>query len=240
MDETTSQKKRYHLLDFLRGVCILLVVWYHALYNLSEVFGQNYGFFGSVWLELFRVSFVSVLVLISGISCSLSRSNLKRGIKTLLSGLLVSAVTYIFMPSELILFGVLHFFGVAMLLFAPLKKPVEKLPAFLVCGVSILLFAITYHIYYADIELPKSFLLFILGFNTGFSSADYYPLIPWFFLFLSGAALGRFFARGKVPKLFEANPIKPITFIGRHTLLIYLIHQPLLYGIMYLYFYLIK
>lgn len=231
-----TEKKRYHLLDFIRGICILLVVWYHALYNLSEVFGQKYEFFGSLWLELFRISFVSALILISGISCSLSRSNLKRGVKTLLCGLLITAVTLVFMPSQRILFGILHFFGLSMLLFALLRKPIEKLPAIPLSVISLAAFVLTYRIYYLDAELPYSFLLFILGFNTNFFSADYYPIIPWFFLFLSGAALGIYFKEGRVPKIFEANPIKPISFIGRHTLFIYLIHQTLLYGGMYLWF----
>ena len=38
-------KQRYHLLDMLRGICIILVVWYHILYNLSEIFGGEYAFF---------------------------------------------------------------------------------------------------------------------------------------------------------------------------------------------------
>jgi uncharacterized membrane protein len=232
-----NDRKRYHLLDFLRGICIILVVGYHALYDISVVFGQRLPFFGTDGMEVFRVSFVGVLVLLSGISCSLSRSNLKRGIKTLLCGLLISAVTLIFMPSERILFGVLHFFGVAMILFAPLKGVVEKIPAFLGAGISLMLFLLTYHIYsYADFEFPRSFLLFILGFDTGFYSADYYPLIPWFFLFLTGGFLGRFFADGRAPRFFEANPIKPLAFIGRHTLFIYLIHQPILYGFFFVWF----
>ena len=235
-----NDRKRYHLLDFLRGICIILVVGYHALYDISVVFGQRLPFFGTDGMEVFRVSFVGVLVLLSGISCSLSRSNLKRGIKTLLCGLLITAVTLIFMPSERILFGILHFFGVAMLLFALLKKPIEKLPSIPVSTISFLLFAATYHLPQMNLPLPKSFWLFILGLNNDFFSADYYPIIPWFFLFLSGAALGRYFKEGRAPKIFEANPFRPLSFIGRHTLLIYLIHQPLLYGGMYLWFTFIK
>lgn len=232
-----NDRKRYHLLDMLRGICIILVVGYHALYNVSVVFGQRLPFFATDGMEVFRVSFVGVLVLLSGISCSLSRSNLKRGIKTLLCGLLISAVTILIMPSQRILFGVLHFFGVAMIIYAPLKDLVERMPAFLGAGVSMVVFLLTYHIYsYADFELPRSFVLFILGFNTGFYSADYYPLIPWFFLFLAGGFLGRFFVQGTVPRFFEANPVKPLSFIGRHTLIIYLAHQPILYGLALLWF----
>ena len=89
-----------------------------------------------------------------------------------------------------------------MLLFALLRKPIEKLPAIPLSVISLAAFVLTYRIYYLDAELPHSFLLFILGFNTNFFSADYYPIIPWFFLFLSGAALGRYFKEGRVPKIF--------------------------------------
>ena len=61
-------KQRYHLLDTLRGACIILVVWYHVLYNLSEIFGGNYDFFTSNGMNNFRDGFVGVLMVLAGIS----------------------------------------------------------------------------------------------------------------------------------------------------------------------------
>ncbi len=229
-------KKRYHLLDSLRGVCIILVVLYHALYNLSEIFGGRYSFFRSDGMNLFRNCFVAVLIILSGISCSLSRSNLKRGLKTLAFGLIISAVTYFFMPQEFISFGILHFFGVAMLIFSASYKIINKIPVWLGAPICFALYFLTQNLYYLSAPLPKSFLLYILGFNTGFYSADYYPLLPWIFLFFIGCLLGRYFKDGRVPDIFCSNPIKPLSFIGRHTMIIYLAHQPIIYGAMWLWF----
>lgn len=235
-----EEKKRYHLLDIVRGICIILVVLYHALYNLSEVFGGHYAFFRSHGMNLFRDCFVGVLMIISGISCSLSKSNLKRGIKTLLCALLVTLVTAVAMPDELIIFGILHFFGISMLIYALVGRFFEKIPLVLGTALSFLGYFLTSNLYFAATNLPKSFLLYALGFNTGFSSADYYPLLPWIFLFFAGGFLGRLFKEDRVPKFFEKNLIPPLAFIGRHTLIIYLAHQPLIFGGMWLWFNYVK
>lgn len=230
------EKKRYHLLDLLRGICILLVVGYHSLYNLSEIFGGEYAFFRHPGMDLFRDCFVGVLIALAGISCSLTRSNLRRGIKTLLWGLVITAVTALIMPGQRILFGILHFFGCAMLLWALLGRYLEKLPMWPGAAVCLLLFFAGQGLYAASAGWFESFPFYVLGFCTGHWSADYYPLIPWLFLFLAGGFLGRMFRAGTVPAFFEKDPVPPLSWLGRHTLAIYIIHQPVIYGVMYLIF----
>ncbi len=244
-------KERWHLLDNLRGVCIILVVLYHVLYNLSDVFGGNYAFFTSNGMNNFRDGFVSVLVALSGISCSLSRSNLKRGIKTLLCGLLITVVMAIFMPDSLIVFGILHFLGVAMLIYALFGKFIAKIPAFIGVPIFLLLFFFTKNLMYGKLglfglfevvltEVPQNIVLFILGFDVNIFSADYYPLMPWLFMFLAGVLVGKYFKNGTAPQFFKKNLCPPLSFLGRHTLIIYLLHQPLIYGVMYLLFVVFK
>ena len=66
-----------------------------------------------------------------------------------------------------------------------------------------------------------------------FFSSDYFPLLPWFFLFAAGYFLWRLFAeKGPSPALARSLTfgIAPLSFLGRHSLIIYLLHQPLLYG----------
>lgn len=235
----TLKKDRYHLLDMFRGICIILVVIYHAMYNLTAIFSVDVWLFGTVVMDSLRIFFVVCLALISGISCSLTRSNAKRGVKTLAAGLLVTAVTYFAIPDQLIIFGILHFFGVAMLLYAAIGRFLKKIPMFVGAAVSVVLFAISFQVYSVEIYTNSEILniiLSIIGFNTGVISADYYPILPWIFIFLAGSFLGRPFKKGTAPKFFRANPVKALSFIGRHTLLVYLIHQPLIYGGMYLWF----
>ncbi len=246
-----TNKERWHLLDTLRGICIILVVLYHVLYNLSEVFGGNYVFFSSYGMNTFRDCFVSVLIALSGISCSLSKSNFKRGIKTLLCGLLITAVMALFMPDSIIIFGILHFFGVAMLIFALVGKFITKIPAAVGVPLFLLLFFFTKKLMYGKLglfglwelglpEVPQNLLMFILGFDVSIFSADYYPLMPWIFMFFAGALLGKYFKNGTAPAIFKKNFCPPLSFIGRHTLIIYLAHQPVIYGAMYLFFEVLK
>ena len=70
----TRRKDRYHLLDMLRGICIILVVIYHAMYNLTAIFSVDLRLFGTVVMDSFRMCFVVCLVIISGISCSLNQT----------------------------------------------------------------------------------------------------------------------------------------------------------------------
>jgi len=177
------EKIRYHLLDHFRGLCIIGVVIYHIIYDLSEIFGGNYDFMYGVAMECFRIGMVTLLIILSGISCSFSRSNLKRGIKTLLCALLITVVTAIVLPQELIIFGILHFFACAMLLYALIGRFLAKIPTWIGVGGCMLLYFFTVNIGQISADLPHSFLLYAVGFPTGFHSADYYPLLPWLFLF---------------------------------------------------------
>lgn len=240
-------KPRYYLLDTIRGICIILVVLYHLLYDLSEVFGGHYSFFKSNGMNIFRDGFVGVLIFLAGISCNLTRSNLKRGVKTFLCGMLISLVMLIAMPQSKVVFGILHFLGVGMMLYGILERVFAKLPVSVGFLGFFLLFMLTLGVHDGYFgwpgifvlefsKVPKNIILFILGFKTGHGSGDYWPIIPWLFLFLSGTYLGRYFKEGNVPVWFTKNPVPPLSFIGRKTLIIYLLHQPIIYGILWLIF----
>ena len=80
-------------------------------------------------------------------------------------------------------------------------------------------------------------LLFPLGFSCpGISSADYYPLMPWGFLFLAGAFLGRYVKAGVLPELCYRRHLPVLGWLGRHTMAIYLVHQPVIFGVLTLLF----
>lgn len=240
---------RVYLLDELRGFLILFVVWYHFMFDLN-LFGINIDWFFSPAMNNLRNFFVALLVMISGVSSHFSRNNLRRGVRTLLLAMALTVVTAVFMPSELILFGILHFFGAAMLLYALLKKPLSKIPPVWGFVGSILLFCVTFDVYYGflgiaglgwTVTLP-AFLydqpwLFPLGFRSaGLVSADYYPLIPWFFLFVSGGFCGDAVKSGRFPAFFYRSHSRVLAAIGRNTMPIYMLHQPIIYGVMYLAF----
>ena len=61
---------------------------------------------------------------------------------------------------------------------------------------------------------------------------DFFPIFPWLFVFLAGAFLGRYVKEGRFPPFLYKTHIRALAFVGRHSLLIYLAHQPLLFGIL--------
>ena len=243
-----SRGSRIHLLDEIRGISIILMVIFHALYTMAFMF--NFSFASELYYFFLPISiwFAALFVLISGISCRLSHSNLKRGGKLLAISIGLTAVTW-FLDAKLgfsntvIWFGILHLLSLSMLIYGLLSKWLDKIHPIISTVIFGLLFAITMHIddgYLAFgqyvFKVPEVLrnckYLFPIGIvSPDFYSADYYPLFPWLFLFLIGASIGRWFKGGKLPEFFYNEHIRPVAYCGRHTLIIYLAHQPLIYGI---------
>jgi uncharacterized membrane protein len=250
-----SHARRIIFIDELRGLCILLMVAYHGAYNLVYIFGLNIPIFHAPLLQNFAQPFVAgVFVAISGIVSRYSKSNIKRGMLVLGCGLAITAATYFFMPDMLILFGILHLLGVCMILFGILsygrdtKIRPDHLPAFSGVVILSLLFALTYgvprgYLGFRDtaffFRLPEwlysEIWLSPLGFlNRGFITVDYFPIIPWVFLFFAGTYLGAQFHAGGAPEFFYRSRSRFLSATGKHTLIIYLLHQPVIYGVMLL------
>lgn len=239
-------KSRIHLLDELRGLCVVLMIFYHAFYTFGYIFSfspakQLMRFFSPV-----EPLFAGIFVLLCGFACRLSRNNFKRGGLLALVAVGMSAVLFLFMPDQMIWFGILHCLAVCILLFAAMRKLLDKIPPLVGVIVSAVLFLLTWHVpfyegRYFGIEpffawhYPIRWILneWLIPFGIGRTlSSDLFPLLPWFFCFLAGTFLGRW--QQKLPAFTKKRHCPPLAFIGRHSLLIYLAHQPLLYGIAWL------
>lgn len=245
MNETAMPRRRVEILDELRGLIVLLMIFYHAIYDLVFVFrAVDPALFQSRFMRWLQLFVACGFIVIAGIMCRYSRNNLRRGAKTFLAGMLVTAVTAAVIPSQLILFGILHFLGICMMLY-PLAEPVVRrlhpIAGILAC---LALFAFTNNIGSGRlgfgsltlVRLPQSLyelgFLFPLGIHPRFfSSADYYPLLPWIFIFGLGCFLGGYFYNGEAPDFCYRPHCPPLALVGRHALLIYLLHQPVAYGI---------
>lgn len=237
-------KQRVWLIDEIRGLAILLMVVYHFFFDIVVLYGVDIPAFYSPAMNIIRDLFAGLFIFISGTACRFSRSNLKRGVQCFAFGMIMTYVTAIVMPSETILFGILHLLGVCMLLFAFTERFLDKVPLWAGIGACILLFAVTcgmkngYFGIAGLFELPhpeallESGLFFPFGIiGKGFASADYFPLFPWLFVFLAGTFFGVPVKAGKMPPFFYKKHLPPLAFVGRHTLWIYLLHQPVLMGI---------
>jgi len=233
MTPETTPRPRYALLDELRGLAIILMVIYHALYLLAFVFGSGAGrtlfdFMGPV-----QPFIAGTFILLCGVCCRFSRSNWKRGLRTAGAAALVTLATLamtLFGVNEVIWFGVLHFLACAMLLFPLVQKPLDKLSPL----PQAVVFTACFFAWRFMPRLPWTdfFPLYALGFPSyTLRSADYFPLLPWIFLFLAGTAMGIYAKQGRFPGWMETSRVPPLGWLGRHSLLVYLLHQPVLFGV---------
>lgn len=241
-------RKRYYLLDILRGFTLLHMIAYHAIWDLVNLNGMDWKWFhtlpGDIWQKYISWSFI----LLSGFCISLGKNTLKRGISLILFSTVISAVTLIFMPDDRILFGVLTLIGSCTLLMLPAQKILKKCMAPAGLTVCFLLFLLTQNINqgflgFAEwnfIKLPETWYVNMfttyLGFTTpDFYSSDYFSLFPWLFLFLTGYFLYRIFEENHLLVFLQRMRNRPLEWLGRHSLLLYLIHQPVIYLILRLF-----
>lgn len=232
--------KRVGFIDEVRGFAILCMVVYHAMYDLNFIYNIPVPIFFDSWFYFIRDIFAGLFIFISGVACQFSHNNIKRGIQCFFFGMLITFVTG-YKSNFPIIFGILHFLGISMILYGLFEKVFEKIPTFIGILVSVFIFIITYNIIYRTIGIPgilsirlpdwlySSNVMFPFGFVPyGFSSSDFFPLFPWFFLFLTGTFFGVYVKMGALPRFFYKTRIPALAFIGRYTIWVYLLHQPVL------------
>lgn len=240
---------RVWLIDEVRGLSILLMVVYHTLYDLVFLFGVRIPPFTSPVVNGLVYLFAGLFIAISGTASHYSRSNLKRGALCFGLGLLLTIGTLLILPGERILFGILHLLGICMMLFPlfrPLLRAVHPAVGMAVCFLLILL---TFDVQAGHLGIPGLFrlplprvlydikLLMPLGFPwPGFFSSDYFPLLPWLFCFLFGGFFGVLVKEHRLPDWVYRPHIRPLAFVGRHTIWIYLLHQPVVFGVLWVIF----
>lgn len=240
--KSDASHARIHFMDEVRGFAVLCMIFYHAFYSLAFVFGVDWGLKLLLFFMPAEPFFAGLFIFISGISSDLSHSNLKRGAKLLAVALLVTLVTAVFLPAEAIWFGILHFLSCAMLLFGCIQKPIRHVPLAAGLPVCAVLYLATFQvgegIAFFGVNLPRALYrtdwLAPLGFHSpSFYSADYFPVLPWIFVFLAGTFVGRLAAAGRFPKWMYTRRIPFLSWLGRHALIVYIVHQPVIFVLAY-------
>ena len=231
-------KKRIWELDVLRGVCILGMVVVHLIFDLQTFFSLPF-LADSQLFDLIKQWGGVLFLLISGICVTLGSHPVRRGLIVFACGLICSAVTagmyFLNMADKsiIIYFGVLHCLGVCMLLWPLFKRlPVWAL-GLLGLGLTALGLWISGNVV---VDFPW---LIPLGLVPGdFASSDYFPLLSNLGFFLVGAFLGKTLYRKKETLLPRVNPANPVlaffTLLGKWSLPVYLLHQPVITGLLYL------
>ena len=130
----TNPAGRVVLFDEVRGLCLILMVFYHGMLDLVTSGVDLTWFFSSVMQRFLQPAVAGTFIFISGAVSRYSRSNLRRGLAALACAFAVTAVTFFVMPATPDLFGILHLLGVCMLLFIPLRPLLDRIrPAAGIC-----------------------------------------------------------------------------------------------------------
>ena len=229
-----NSKPRIWELDALRGVCILCVIVVHFLFDLSFFGGLDLTL--PAWYVFLQEYGGAIFVVLSGVCVTLGSKSVRRGLIVFSCGMLITAVTYgmyrlgMSGMDVVVKFGVLHLLGVCMLVYPAFKKLPPAALALLGLAIAITGYAIR------GIIVPQRW-LFPLGLTyEGFTSSDYFPLFPQLGYFLIGAAIGKTAYREKktlLPGSFQKTGIaRFFCWCGRQSLFIYLLHQPIVYGLL--------
>ena len=245
-----DRRKRYAALDILRGFILVSMILYHGIWDIVYLFGAQWEWFGSGLAYTWQQSICWSFLLLSGFCWHFGKTKWKRGLQVFGAGIAVSLVTVFLMPEGQIIFGVLTLIGSSMLLLIPLDKVLRHVPPVLGFVLSFIAFVITRNVNggYLGFEswnwmaLPENLYAnygtTYLGFmHQGFYSADYFSLVPWLFLYVAG-----YFLYGIIRKQnwLSVLDVKDclwtawLEWMGRHSLIIYMLHQPVIYGVLYL------
>ena len=236
--------ERYPEIDIARGIAVVMMVLFHIAFDLSFLGIAGIPVSSLPW-RAFAMATAALFLLLVGISLSisagyaktrLSRSDfilkyLKRGAGIFAIGIGISIVTWIILPGAFIVFGILHLIGLSIAL-SPLYTGYSWQN--LLAGLAMILVSPVVAAMRGD-----GWLVWLGIHPPAFYSIDYTPVFPWLGVVLIGVGLGAILypraARRwdhEVPTL----PRSPLRFLGRHSLAIYLVHQPIILGILFITF----
>lgn len=241
-----TNEPAYHRLwevDTVRGVAIILMICYHFIFDLA-FFGAYAGNMYALSWQLFARSIGTTFILVMGISLTLRYERLesqmdqkqlfaiylRRGAIVFGWGMVITVVTYFVLGRGYVIFGILHLLGLSMLLAFPFLR--SRWASFVVG-----LVAVGLGFYLNGLKMLSPWLLWLGVPQFGRHMVDYYPLLPWFGFTLVGVSLGlTLYPQGArrfaLPDLSHMPPVRALSFLGRHSLPIYLIHQPIMLGVL--------
>ena len=255
-NEVKSRKNRILEIDLLRGGAIFLMVLHHLIFDLRYIVGLDvFAFQETEWFQIYlRSAVLAVFILVSGISSSFSRNNLRRGIRLLIAALILTGGSLLvnhFSQVQLgvIVFNVFHVLALSIISYALLEKILwskedkeeKRFQFFLILLVlgSLLIFVPELLRQQFGLNSPLLNIIFFAEYPQGMALLDNMPLFPWLGFSLIGSAMGLLLYRERRSLFSEPGPraeklFRPICFLGRNALWVYLFHQPIILAVLWL------
>lgn len=248
-----SEKKRLELIDTARGITIISMILFHTCWFMNYfgmlitsemLFGRGF----TIWERTICCSFI----FISGFSFSLGKRHLRNGLLILSLGVAITILSVLFAYDVRDIFGVLWLLGLSVLLMMPLVKVfklenISKQTATGLFFAFLLIFVYLWNINfgyigfknYLYLELPgflyNGLFMTLLGFTKrGFYSVDYFSLLPWFFLYMTGFFFHKIVRNTKFESDVLTRGLPILKWMGRHSLIIYLIHPVVIFISLYI------
>ncbi len=247
--ELTAQGYRVPFVDTLRGVLLIIAVLYEIVYVV-----YTYGFFdGTVIsslsekvltgenLNYWIFGFQAAFVIVSGMCVNYTKNIFKGAVRLAVCAVIITVGSIVFFGFEsAVWFGMVHMLAVSWAVYGIIDKKCVKIydkvgvAAWMV--IFLIFFLLTQYyavprLYIGSVEIPYYFL--------GFTPADFAPLeffgiLPWIFIFFCGVTLGKYMRDGYIAENTYKFRIPGVDIIGRNGRFIYLLHYPVVYGVILL------
>lgn len=225
--------KRFQEIDLFRGIAVIGMIIYHTIFAINFLGIATTNIFSDLWqpyLKFVQFTFLGLVGVSMAISKKTYAEQIKRALKIFAGALLVTFFTYILVREYFIIFGILHLITVSVFILPAVKNKKYMGLIFGLAAISIWLFI-------RNIVSDNVF-LFILGFkNMTISSLDYFPIFPWIAVPFFGLEIGHYLYRDNAPIIDMKCPkfLSPVLFLGRHSLIIYLIHVPIIITLIFIF-----
>ena len=239
--DAAHKMARFWEIDAARGVAIIMMVIYHTTYDLDALGGYDVDATSGNW-ALFADATAGLFLFLVGVSLAISRSRtslsgwrlfgkyLARGLRILAYGMILTGI-FLALQMGVVAFGILHLIGVSIILAYPFLKL-----RFTNLVLGSLIFVAGQYVLAQDLVFESYWLLPFGVVPEGVIMPDYRPLLPWFGVVLIGLFFGNvIYVDGRGPAgLPKEVPLVagPLLPLGRNSLFIYLIHQPIVIAVL--------
>lgn len=248
---TAVERPRYLVIDWLRGLAIVCMIAYRTVWDFVTLWETD---FSDPWHRaLFEPTVAWIpqyigftFIFIAGMSFTLGSRHLVKGLQLIAWSTVISLITWFAIPENPVRFGVLNLLGCGMIVLWTLDRVLPERASTLGFVVSLALYAFFFDAQRGTIwgiDLPDALyrndVTAFFGFPpSDFISSDYYPLIPYVFVMIAGYCTFNVLARANRLAILSVDYTsalgRALRWMGRHSLVIYLLHQPIIFGTLYL------